>query len=61
MIKDIVENFIIEIQQEENQYKIHEFIDPYLYKIKLFLFILFFLIFTNTVLLITVVSKLKID
>lgn len=61
MIKDIVENFILEIQTEENQYKVYEFIDPYLYKVKLFLFILFFLVCSNTFFLIILMSRVQIE
>lgn len=57
MIKDIIENFIHEIQTEENQEKIYDFMDPFIYKVKLFLFIITFLLISNTIFIIMLVCR----
>jgi hypothetical protein len=47
MLSKILDTFIDEIKKDENQELINNFINPYIYNIKLILVLLFLLLLTN--------------
>lgn len=58
MIKDLIDNFVSQLQSEENQEKVAIALDPWLFKIKLFCYTVIILLLFILITLSTITYKL---
>ena len=58
MIKDLLDNFVKELQHEKNQENLSIAIEPYIYKIRIYFYIIFLMLFIMTINLSFIVFKM---
>ncbi len=58
MIKDLIDNFVTQLQNEENQERVAVALEPWLFKVKLFCYVLILLLLVMSVTLSLIVFKL---